>query len=1030
MLANRVREFSITVGTGDITLGGAIAGHVRFSDAFAVGESVIYVVEDGDNYEIGTGTYGAGNMLVRASISETLEAGVLTRTGALPIALTGQAKIYSAVTAEFLLDPTETADVITEATAGAGVTVDDVLLKDGTVTAGAGAFTGDVSGSRFISGGGLPATPGLAVFDAGGFYQRGASQIGFAVAGADAAWLDAGQFQLASGVDFIVNGAGRFNGGNVALSADAADLAIGHWVGNHGMTIQSSAIGTINFSNGNTAGTLSREGQYQFDHSVNTHKWLINDANYLTLSTTLFDVKTATQTQGLAVTGAGSQTTFDSGALAAAQLDFKRGGVLEGFLSWDLDTVTLSANGGTLNFSDAASFGAGVSITDVSAPPLVLNRNSAGAGIGAMLMRQANTTDGNAFRVAYQSDTTGVGAASNVDFASLEFAADTHDQATRQGSMRVILAKGGVGVTEAARFTPDLFDVKTAMSVVGAATFAGEVITDTTSNAYMMVDKGSAADTAFFRARTAGLNKWGLGTTGDDNFALYSYGTSHNAMTIDFATDATTFAGNLSIGSNNFVSWNAIYRADNTSSGIISGGSGINSGANIRMFGGANATLANDMHLRVGATPWLSWDNSANTATFAGDVTLSSGKSVHVGGAPNAFVGIIPETDINLMLGTGLGAEPRIYLFGSGNGQANAGDIFIGSASGAGTIDVGGDLSVSGAATFGGRLEIGVVGSQALKLNNTTGATTWLEFENLTNGDYFIGYGSQGFILSPDTSAVHLAVDAVTGNATFGAQAIGIDGSAAAPSFQVGTPGNGIYRAGTDIMGFAGGGGLRMSLSASALSILTDAAIHGTLDMGDNSATPRTIEFRANRTTDNQSLGAVAGYWNGTRVSLIDFQVGNDTINQDNGQLVFYTAEAGTILERGRFHEDGLFKLQQGFEVIGNSTLGDISMSGMMNYGSPTNLTIAAGVVTVTKSFHTIDTEAAAASDDLDTINGGTDGDRLVIYAANGGHTVVLKDNTGNLRLAGDMSLVSGDDTIELIFSGTVWRELSRSNNA
>ena len=39
MLANRVREFTTTVGTGDITLGGAFAGHVRFADAFTTGNA-------------------------------------------------------------------------------------------------------------------------------------------------------------------------------------------------------------------------------------------------------------------------------------------------------------------------------------------------------------------------------------------------------------------------------------------------------------------------------------------------------------------------------------------------------------------------------------------------------------------------------------------------------------------------------------------------------------------------------------------------------------------------------------------------------------------------------------------------------------------------------------------------------------------------------------------------------------------------------------------------------------------------------
>lgn len=92
-------------------------------------------------------------------------------------------------------------------------------------------------------------------------------------------------------------------------------------------------------------------------------------------------------------------------------------------------------------------------------------------------------------------------------------------------------------------------------------------------------------------------------------------------------------------------------------------------------------------------------------------------------------------------------------------------------------------------------------------------------------------------------------------------------------------------------------------------------------------------------------------------------------------------------------------------------------------------LTIASGAITKTKSIHTVDTEAAAATDDLDTINGGADGDLLVLRAANSARTVVCKDGTGNLKLAGDFSLDNTEDTITLLFDGTNWHELSRSDN-
>lgn len=119
-------------------------------------------------------------------------------------------------------------------------------------------------------------------------------------------------------------------------------------------------------------------------------------------------------------------------------------------------------------------------------------------------------------------------------------------------------------------------------------------------------------------------------------------------------------------------------------------------------------------------------------------------------------------------------------------------------------------------------------------------------------------------------------------------------------------------------------------------------------------------------------------------------------------------------------------------ETTGNVTLGgDVSIpNGFLGFGASTELTISAGVVTATKSSHTIDTEGNAASDDLDTISGGAEGDILHLEANNAARTVVLKDGTGNLRLEGDFSMDNTQDTIMLRLSvGGVWKEVSRSNN-
>lgn len=95
-----------------------------------------------------------------------------------------------------------------------------------------------------------------------------------------------------------------------------------------------------------------------------------------------------------------------------------------------------------------------------------------------------------------------------------------------------------------------------------------------------------------------------------------------------------------------------------------------------------------------------------------------------------------------------------------------------------------------------------------------------------------------------------------------------------------------------------------------------------------------------------------------------------------------------------------------------------------------TEYTIASGVITVAKGYARIDTEANAATDDLDTITAGTNvgaGSILVCRAENTARVVTLKDGTGNLHLNGDYAMSATDRTITLIYDGTNWREIARS---
>jgi hypothetical protein len=100
--------------------------------------------------------------------------------------------------------------------------------------------------------------------------------------------------------------------------------------------------------------------------------------------------------------------------------------------------------------------------------------------------------------------------------------------------------------------------------------------------------------------------------------------------------------------------------------------------------------------------------------------------------------------------------------------------------------------------------------------------------------------------------------------------------------------------------------------------------------------------------------------------------------------------------------------------------------------GSGAVQTISGGVLTLgDDSVVYVDTEAAAASDDLDTINTGEDGRIIILRASVSARTVVCKDGTGNMKLAGDFTMDNREDSITLRYDSAIsaWIEVSRSDN-
>lgn len=93
--------------------------------------------------------------------------------------------------------------------------------------------------------------------------------------------------------------------------------------------------------------------------------------------------------------------------------------------------------------------------------------------------------------------------------------------------------------------------------------------------------------------------------------------------------------------------------------------------------------------------------------------------------------------------------------------------------------------------------------------------------------------------------------------------------------------------------------------------------------------------------------------------------------------------------------------------------------------------TIASDAITAVGNCMVLDTESAAATDNLATINGGTTGQVLILNPASNTRVITVKHGTGNLYLSGgaDRALNHIRAHLTLMCIGSEWRELAYSRN-
>jgi len=192
---------------------------------------------------------------------------------------------------------------------------------------------------------------------------------------------------------------------------------------------------------------------------------------------------------------------------------------------------------------------------------------------------------------------------------------------------------------------------------------------------------------------------------------------------------------------------------------------------------------------------------------------------------------------------------------------------------------------------------------------------------------------------------------------------------------------------------------------------------------------------------------------------LYDFQanttIRSSQVDDEFDQLItainakFGRGVANTVTGNNTFSGDNLFSGTNRFthsttpiktdKIAEDTTNAGVTIDGVklkdsgIIFADAGELTIASGAITITGTYHTVDTESDAASDDLDTINGGTDGKVIILQSEADARNVVVKHNTGNifLAIASDFTLDTKEQSITLVYSGALskWVEVARSKD-
>lgn len=138
IVADNVRETSVTTGTGALALAGAVSGYVTFAAKMADGDTCYYSIRNRDvptEWEVGAGTYNTGPVLTRTYVTASSNAGAATSfsAGTKDVWISSVAYRDARIPAYFMVRNVSTSDQLVSATtaylSGSGILMPNIALQ-------------------------------------------------------------------------------------------------------------------------------------------------------------------------------------------------------------------------------------------------------------------------------------------------------------------------------------------------------------------------------------------------------------------------------------------------------------------------------------------------------------------------------------------------------------------------------------------------------------------------------------------------------------------------------------------------------------------------------------------------------------------------------------------------------------------------------------------------------------------------------------------------------------------------------------